>query len=276
MDLLDLAIPDSTGGPSFNRITVGATNVLTSLSQPGHADTNPTGGPSMLSTFSHLQHLPMFSLERTAEEWAVIQRKEARRNQAQSNIRVQSGKDKAVMTVVGLAAGAHIGGVVATENNLNKLNIAGANFALSEAHVVVVTRWAAHLPAAAPPRVLLVDIFETRPHKSWMGQVVAVRANQPVTVRVRGEWTARIKSGADAWVKRTMSAAAVDDIAVVDGVGASKGGLFSRRKKAAKESAQVDVPVPMELVMRHQRATLAVEYHTMEKRFERSWIVPIL
>lgn len=287
-DFIDALSPGDQSLPSatsqVKHFVKGATNAINSL-QPSPAPVgHPPPNASGPSNFAYLQHLPMFTIEQTAAEAQAIQERQNNKARAQSRIKHVGASDKVAFKVLGAATGVHVTAGIEFENSLHKMKIASSNFGMTESFMAAVTRFAA-LPVAdgtaAPAGPLLVDVFEVRPHKSWMGQKICVRANRCVRLRVRGEWEVKLKSAGDCWSKTATTIAPVNEITVLVGgevESGSKGGLFRRKKQPETPNVapQGEIAVPMELVIRLERLIAPAERHTMQKRFEKEWSVPVV
>ncbi len=286
MDLSDLADaltpqdPSSASGSSplshLNKFVDKTTHAINGLQ--GHP---PAGGHPVAAVsepdpkFAHLHHLPMFSLEQGEDGARVMQKRLDRMEEHQSRIVRLGGGDKAALTALSIATGGHLSAGIHMENSVRKLNIASGKFTTTASSTVAVTRWA--LPAVAPGPgaagpaaggTLLVDVFELRPSKSWMGQRIIVMANRAVELKVRGKWEATLKAAGKSWSKTTTTSASVDEMAILleaeDGKGKGKG----KKEKAPP------VEIPMGMVMRLERLIPPAEYSVLQKRFEKTWSVP--
>jgi len=127
-----------------------------------------------------------------------------------------------------------------------------------ESEVLTLTRWT--LPRETGMELLVVDVLEHRStNAKWAGGNIVVKASRPVELRVRGKWVADLKKktkgkGLQTGWTKSFNKKPVDSMAVV---GEGKGG-----------------DVPLELVIRVERAVVGLEMTPIYNGFYKEWVVP--
>ena len=168
-----------------------------------------------------------------------------------------SATDRATMLALKVTTGADFVSMDKMVNNVFKFSLAVNKLdelSARETEILTLARWTM-LPVEPGQGPLVVDVLE---HFStmmkWIGANIVVKANRPVELRVKGKYVAnlnKINTLQTGWTK-SFNKKPVDAVAlVVDGR-----------------------DVPLELVMRVQRAVTSQEQTPIYTRFWKEWLVP--
>jgi len=218
-------------------------------------------GPGL--KFAHLAHLPFFVLsdakaaalvQHNAQQAALFREYCLGQMNPEPNL---SATDRATMLALKVTTGADFVSMDKMANNVFKFSLAVNKLdelSARETDILTLTRWTM-LPVEPGQGPLVVDVLE---HFStmmkWIGANIVVKANRPVELRVKGKYVAnlnKIKTLQTGWTK-SFNKKPVDAVAlVVDGK-----------------------DVPLELVMRVQRAVTSQKQTPIYTRFWKEWLVP--
>lgn len=167
-----------------------------------------------------------------------------------------SATDKATLMVLKVTTGAELVSMDRMVNNVLKVSYALETLQdifNRESEHFTLTRWA--LPREAGMDLLVVDVLEHRSTTAtWARGNIVVKASRPVELKVRGKWTAKLNKGKGlqtGWTK-SFNKKPVDSMALVVG---------------GKD-------VPLELVIRVQRAVVGLEMTPIYNGFYKEWVVP--
>jgi hypothetical protein len=222
----------------------------------------PHPHPQRATRFAHLAHLPMYVLANPAA--AARAQNEAQqsaiyRQELLGMIAPEpqlSAADRATLMALKVTTGAEFVSMDKMVNGVFK-----AAYALEtlqdisnrESEIFTLTRWA--LPREAGMELLVVDVMEHRStNAKWAAANIVVKASRPVDLRVRGKWVASLSKGK----------------------GLQKGWTKSFNKKPVDSMALVvgGKDVPLELVIRVERAVVGLEMTPIYSGFYKEWVVP--
>ncbi|KAK0642958.1 hypothetical protein B0T16DRAFT_459153 [Cercophora newfieldiana] len=220
--------------------------------------------PQQPPRFAHLAHLPMYILSDPAAAARAAQEQQQSLAYRQELLGMMtpepqlSAGDKATLMALEVTTGAQFFSPDKAFNNgikaayaLEKLQ----DISNRESEIITLTRWA--VPPEAGMQSLVVDVLEhVSLNAKWVGGNIVVKSSRPVELRVRGKWVADLRK------EKTMK----------------KGWTKSFNKKKVDEMALVGEKgkgdVPLEMVIRMERAVVGLEFTPIYNGFWKDWVVP--